>query len=304
MNKLCNDFKLFELTADNLKCLIFAQGLVSAEDAEVRRRVLTKLEIEQGWTLQKLAEDCQRVIKCDSKTIEESGVPQIRKIRGKSPAYSPQKDKRQISWMKFCPVKKKKYCKNCNFCDIFFYHNLTQCSYANITRKPKSKIRLAQSDDITNRNLRKYVTIDIFNSSIKFQLDSGSDISIINRRTWRKLNKPTLLKTEEIAKSVTGENINILSEVILTVTLNGFTKKLKAYVLKNSDNLFGRDWIEKFNLWDCPMSTLCRKIENTTSNSVNLKKGLKLAISPGFFLATLCTIFTIKSMCEMDIECS
>ena len=59
-NSLCNDFKLAELTADDFKCLIFAQGLVSAEDAEVRRHVLTKLENEHGLTLQKLAEDCQK----------------------------------------------------------------------------------------------------------------------------------------------------------------------------------------------------------------------------------------------------
>ena len=90
VNKICIDFKLAELTADDLKCLIFAQGLVSAEDAEVRQRVMTKLENEQGLTLRKLAEDCQRVIsvKCDSKTIEESGVAQIRKIRSKSTANS------------------------------------------------------------------------------------------------------------------------------------------------------------------------------------------------------------------------
>ena len=106
---------------------------------------------------------CQRVIsvKCDSKTIEESGVAQIRKLGNKSTTYSRQKDKRQIScskprdkqnahrlkkppgpcyhcgkwhWMKFYPVKKKKYCKNCNKNG----HNLTQCWYANISRKPKS----------------------------------------------------------------------------------------------------------------------------------------------------------------------
>ena len=307
MNKLCKDFKLAELTADDFKYLIFAQDLVSAEVAEVRRRVLTLLENEQGLTLQKLAEDCQRVIsvKCDSKTIEEPGVAQIRKIRSKSTAYSRQKDKRQIScsktrdkqnanwlkkppgpyyhcgkwhWMKFCPVKKKKYCKNYNKnC-----HNLTQCWYANRTRKPKSKIWRAQTADTVNRNLRKYVTVDIFNSSIKFQ-DSGSDISIINWRTWRNLNKPTLLKTDKSAKSVTGENINILGEVILTVTLNGVIKKLKAYILKNSDNLFGTDWIEKLNLWDSPMSTFCRKIESTTSNSVNLKKKLKQLFPQVFF---------------------
>ena len=125
------------------------------------------------------------------------------------------------------------------------------------------------------------MTVNIFNNSIKFQLDSSSDISIINWCTWRKLNKPTLLKTDKTAKSVTGENINILGVVILTK--NGVTKKLKAYVLKNLDNLFGTDWIERFNLWDCPMSTFCRKIESTTSNSVNLKKELKQRFPQFFF---------------------
>ena len=125
---LHNDFKLAELTADDFKRLIFAQGLISAEDAEVRRRVLIKLENEQGLTFQNLAEDCQRVIsvKCDSQTIEESGVAQIRKIRSKSTAYSPQKPSGPCyhcgkwHWMKFCPVKKKKYCHKNS-------HSLTQC---------------------------------------------------------------------------------------------------------------------------------------------------------------------------------
>ena len=91
-------------------------------------------------------------------------------------------------------------------------------------------------------------------------------------------------KYDKTAKSATGEIINILGEVILTVILNGVTKKLKAYVLKNSDNLFKTDWIEKFNLWDCPMSTFCRKIGSTTSNSVNLTKELKQRFPQIFFL--------------------
>ena len=66
VNKHCNDFKLADLTADDFKCLIFAQSMVSAEDAEIRRRVLTKLENEQGLTLKKLAEDCRRVISVKS----------------------------------------------------------------------------------------------------------------------------------------------------------------------------------------------------------------------------------------------
>ena len=41
VSKHCNDFKLADLTADDFKSLIFAQSLVSVEDTEIRRRVLT-----------------------------------------------------------------------------------------------------------------------------------------------------------------------------------------------------------------------------------------------------------------------
>ena len=64
-----DDFKLGELSADNFKCLIFSQGLVSAKDAEIRRRFRSKLENEPDLTLQKtgwrLLEDteCQKRLK-------------------------------------------------------------------------------------------------------------------------------------------------------------------------------------------------------------------------------------------------
>ena len=96
-----------------------------------------------------------------------------------------------------------------------------------------------------------------------------------------------VLKTDKTAKSVTGEIINILGEVILTVTQNGITKKLKAYVLKNSDNMFGTEWIEKFNLLDYLMRSFWRKIESTTSDSVNLKKEFKQRFPQVFYSGVL-----------------
>ena len=66
---------------DNFKCLVFAQGLTSGRDAEIRPRVLTKLESESSLTLQKLTEDFQKIeiIKKDSKGIE-SGISHIKRV--------------------------------------------------------------------------------------------------------------------------------------------------------------------------------------------------------------------------------
>ena len=74
VNKNCDDFKLGELSADNFKCLIFAQGLGSAKNAEIRRRVLSKLENEPYLTLQKLAEDCQKIVSVRKDSKKYRGV--------------------------------------------------------------------------------------------------------------------------------------------------------------------------------------------------------------------------------------
>ena len=36
-------------------------------------------------------------------------------------------------------------------------------------------------------------------------MDSGSDLTIVNLHTWRKLGKPTILKSNKIASSVTNK---------------------------------------------------------------------------------------------------
>ena len=144
VNKNCEDFKHGELSADNFKCLIFALGLVSAKDAEIRRRVLSKLENEPDLTLQKLAEDCQRIVSVrkDSKNIEESGVAYVRKVKHRSQSYSLVKERKnmitqnfntgrlvttkktppsacyrcgKLHWAKDCPYRTKK----CQYCDKF-----------------------------------------------------------------------------------------------------------------------------------------------------------------------------------------
>ena len=74
VNKLCNDFKQAEMTADDFKCLIFAQGSVSAEDAEFRQRVLTKLEKKQRLTLQKIGRGQSKSNFCQVSLINNRGI--------------------------------------------------------------------------------------------------------------------------------------------------------------------------------------------------------------------------------------
>ena len=67
----CEMFKLYELTSNSFKCLILILGLTSNKDAEIRSRILTKVEMDSKLTLKKIAEECIVNLKLDTIRIEE-----------------------------------------------------------------------------------------------------------------------------------------------------------------------------------------------------------------------------------------
>lgn len=73
-NKLCEDFEVNRLTADQFKSLIFVIGLRSPKVADFRTRLLAKLD-EEGveLTLEKLVHECERMqnLKLDTALVEK-----------------------------------------------------------------------------------------------------------------------------------------------------------------------------------------------------------------------------------------
>ena len=138
------------------------------------------------------------------------------------------------------PYRTKKF----QNCDIFG-HKGSQCRTRKII---KNRVRHTKSEDKSDKVVHKYITVKVLNKSVRFQLDSGSDLSIINLQTWRKLNRPIIKMTSKTVWMVTGDKMKFKGEIIITVSLNDITKKLKVFILKKSENLFGSDWFQKFNI--------------------------------------------------------
>ena len=188
VNKNCDDFKLGELSADDFKCLIFAQGLVSAKDAEIRHRILSKLENEPVLTLQKLAEDCQRIVSVrkDSKNIEESGVVYVRKVKHRSQPYSPVKERKNMITQNFnsgrLVTTKKKQNNSALVTAVKKYigprtvpivqnkwQNCDKFRHKSRKRKIiKNRIRHTKSEDESDKVVRKYITVKVQNKSVRF----------------------------------------------------------------------------------------------------------------------------------------
>ena len=81
--------------------------------------------------------------------------------------------------------------------------------------------------------------------------------------------------TSKTAPNVTGDKIKFEGEIIIPVSLNGITKKLKVFVQKNTENIFGSEWFQKFNLWDQPINAFCQKEECITAEAEKIKMELK-----------------------------
>ena len=75
VNRECEKFQLGTLTSDQFKCLVFACSLQSSGDMEIRKQILNKIETDADITLQRLAEECKRLVnlKHDAKMIEQAG---------------------------------------------------------------------------------------------------------------------------------------------------------------------------------------------------------------------------------------
>ena len=85
VNRECEKFRLSEITPDMFKCLIFIQGLTTPKDAEIRSRLLTKLEQDQKITLQNLTDVCQRILnlRADTAKIEARDISNIHAVQNK-----------------------------------------------------------------------------------------------------------------------------------------------------------------------------------------------------------------------------
>ncbi|CAH8491048.1 unnamed protein product [Schistosoma rodhaini] len=321
VNRECERFRLQEMSSDQFKCLIFVCGLQSPVDADIRTRILTRIEQDPNISLQSVSEDCQRMVnlKHDTNLVERNsehvGVNALRKSLNGNKDSNSQKIPNQVKHKTSCWR-----CGKCHSANVCYFKKRVcfQCGkygHAQVCCKSRPKVsdrehkfrkrnKMQTSKSIPhNSNVvlatksehffskRKYVTIFFDGKPVKLQVDTGSDITLISRETWIKIGRPRYQPTCHNAKSASGTNITLLGVIQLPLTFGEKTMTGKCYVSGNCHtNLLGIDWIDKFGLWDLPLNVPKAESQSwpeTTKPWVRLHVDYAGPISGQYFLVVV-----------------
>ncbi|XP_055633566.1 uncharacterized protein K02A2.6-like [Toxorhynchites rutilus septentrionalis] len=286
VNRACEEFDFQDLKIDQFKCLIFVCGLKASRYADVRARLLSRIEgetAEAPVTIQTLIDEFQGLVnlKSDTTMIEhppssKNSVHSISEKKPGNPQRLPKTENKSIPRTPCWQCGQMHYVRDCPFSDHVCRvcnrtgHKEGYCGCIQMSssgeKKPFHKKKKASSRSqakgifvnhiANNTRKRKFVGIIINGIAISLQLDSASDITFISETTWQQLGQPKLTPSLIEASNASGGPLVLIGEFNYDVTLNGMVKRGQCFVTSSPDlNVLGIDWIDMFNLWSIPFDT-------------------------------------------------
>ncbi|XP_055603987.1 uncharacterized protein K02A2.6-like [Uranotaenia lowii] len=270
VNRACEEFEFQNLSIDQFKCLIFVYGLKAPRYADIRARLLSRIEggtDEAPVTIQTLIDEFQRIVnlKSDTTMIEhpssssksvhsiserKSGIQQrSSKTESKSTPRTPCWQSGQMHFVRDCPFSDH-LCKACN--RIGHKEGYCGCmrKSGDSSTKPQAKKKKHFHKKVGSRTeakgiyvnhianssrKRRYVTVTINQVAISLQLDSASDITVISKATWHQLGKPKLTPSSIEASNASGGRLNLIGVFNCDVTLNRMSKSGQCFVTSSPD---------------------------------------------------------------------
>ncbi|RCN39739.1 retroviral aspartyl protease [Ancylostoma caninum] len=282
VNRECTKFKLAECNENQFKCLIFVCGLQSSEDAFIRLKFLDKIESDPNCTIQILAEECKRLLNLrhDTKMIE-NGSPAVHSVKQfLSSRQGQQKVNSKTNAQATQPeIPPRLPPSACWFCGEM--HFIKDC-LIDIINVPAAELSDTKKDTATHTNAdpndsappvqmvaqqgrrincnqyRRYATVKVDDQPINFQVDSASDLTVINKETWQRIGEPELKPPSLIAHSASGDRIQLLGQRQCTYSFHDASAQGTFYVANTPSNLLGAEWIAKMGIYalmDCLPST-------------------------------------------------
>ncbi|KFD63475.1 hypothetical protein M514_08570 [Trichuris suis] len=111
---------------------------------------------------------------------------------------------------------------------------------------------------VSSNVYRRHISVNIEKKAVIFQIDTGSDLTIISVQTWKQLGSPPLSDTSSVrATTYSGDTIPLRGSFRCAYSFGTHSVSGTCYVSDiSSHNLLGAEWIFKLGLYDQPLNSL------------------------------------------------
>ena len=115
-------------------------------------------------------------------------------------------------------------------------------------RPAKSLSVVSSTYETDGINRRQYVTLTINGRKVRLQLGNASDITLISRKTWEKLDSPAVRPSNHAARNDSGDVLK-LGELECQVCLGDRQIHTKCFLTEQPGlDLLGLDWLDELGL--------------------------------------------------------
>ena len=195
------------LTKENFKCLIYISALQGTKYADIRTRLLSKLEKQEGCTLADLVNESESIIglKKDSDIVDDTTYYAVNAVqRGNQ-----RKKNRQDLSSKENPRASTKGAFLCGS----LIHLKKDCpqNECHNKRGPTRQPRIKKIEGDLKAN-RRYTEDSFGETMVRMQVDSGVDVTAINREAWEQIGSTTLEKMTTSLGAANGTLIEVLGQ--------------------------------------------------------------------------------------------
>ncbi|KAK6738459.1 hypothetical protein RB195_020516 [Necator americanus] len=189
--------QLKELHYTALKTLQFVAGLQDPSLRDVRLRMLRRLDThteDAPLTIEDLVAECENFTALKMDNTDMEGSHDVHVVQKKNVKY-------------FVECGLPHYRSTCPLLSSSTGQKMGQKPRRRSNRRKKSQCKNVVT--FAAKNARAYLDVNISGRSLRFQLDTGADITLVSRRTWKKLGSPPLEPCIMPAKAADGSPMKI-----------------------------------------------------------------------------------------------
>ncbi|EFP11683.1 hypothetical protein CRE_27751 [Caenorhabditis remanei] len=140
--------------------------------------------------------------------------------------------------------------------------------------KKTQSVRVDNLDGNQSKSVKPSMWVNVGSQMLKFQLDTGSEITLISEKSWKAIGAPELEEVPHRIACANGTEMIVKGRVLVSFELKGVQYSEYAYVRQEFTNLIGMSWLahspEVIEALDVVVSSVTTAVAEKDSNRLRM----------------------------------